>query len=258
MSKSEAYCMDCMEGMKQYPDKYFDLAVVDPPYGINVMSQPGGVTESISRSAEHRIPITQRSERERERESCIGGAKPFSLRGGGLVVSPKSYPAFDDSSIPGAGYFAELERVTRARIIWGGNYFLDFLGDTKCLIVWDKRRRGLDFADCELAWTNINEPSRIFEFKWNGMLQEDMKHKEERIHATQKPVALYSWLYEHYAEPGYKILDTHLGSGSSRIAAYERGLDFVGYEINKTIFDLQEERFRRHVSQLSLFAEVTE
>jgi len=160
---------------------------------------------------------------------------------------------FDDSSPPNAEYFRELTRVSKHQIIWGGNFFLDYLGKASCIIVWDKARRGLDQADCEIAWTNLPGQSRIFNFKWNGMLQEDMKNKEERIHATQKPVALYTWLYERFAKPGDKILDTHLGSGSSRIAAYEMGLDFTGYEINKTIFDLEEERFKSHTAQMNLF-----
>ena len=135
----------------------------------------------------------------------------------------------------------------------GGNYFLDYLGPTKCMIVWDKGRRGLNFADCEIAWTDIDEPARIFEFKWNGMLQGNMKDKEIRIHATQKPVALYSWIFENYAKKGMKILDTHLGSGSSRIAAYDAGLDFVGFEIEKEYFDREEKRFAEYTSQLDLF-----
>ena len=96
----------------------------------------------------------------------------------------------------------------------------------------------------------------MFEWKWNGMFQQDMKHKEKRIHATQKPVALYRYLFEHWAEPGDKILDPYLGSGSSRIAAWEAGLDFTGYEINETYFKLQEERFREHIQQTSLFSEL--
>ena len=121
------------------------------------------------------------------------------------------------------------------------------------MIVWDKARRGMTQADCEIAWTNLSGQSRIFNFKWNGMLQENMKHKEDRIHATQKPVALYSWLYERFAKEGDKILDTHLGSGSSRIAAYDAGLDFVGCEIDETYFRLEEERFKRHTAQMNLF-----
>ena len=167
----------------------------------------------------------------------------------------KFYPVFDDSSPPDETYFRELQRVSRNQIIWGGNFFLDHLGRATCMIVWDKKRRGLTQADCELAWTNLPGQSRIFEWKWNGMLQQDMKNKEERIHATQKPVALYKWLYQQFAKPGFKVLDTHLGSGSSRIAAYDAGLDFWGYEISRTYFDLQEERFARHAAQLSLFVD---
>ena len=126
---------------------------------------------------------------------------------------------------------------------------LDYLGAASCMIVWDKKRRGMDQADCEIAWTNLNGQSRIFDYLWNGMLQENMKKKEQRIHPTQKPVALYAWIFRNYAKPGMKILDTHLGSGSSRIAAWDAGLDFVGTEIDETYFNLQEERFKKHISQ---------
>lgn len=160
---------------------------------------------------------------------------------------------FNDSSPPDAEYFRELERVAKRRIIWGGNFFLDHLGAASCLIVWDKGRRNMAQADCEIAWTNLPGQSRVFDFKWNGMLQGDMKHKESRIHATQKPVALYRWIFQRYAKPGDKILDTHLGSGSSRIAAWDAGLDFWGYEIDETYFRLEEERFEAHTAQLSLF-----
>ena len=111
-----------------------------------------------------------------------------------------------------------------------------------------------DFADCELAWLSPGlGVARVFRFVWNGMLQGDMKNKEERFHPTQKPVALYKWILSKYAKPGDKILDTHLGSGSSRIAAYDLGFDFVGYEIDKFYFDKQEERFAKHTAQTSLF-----
>ena len=168
-------------------------------------------------------------------------------------IEAKFYPVFDDSSPPDAEYFRELERVSKRQIIWGGNFFLDYLNAASCMIVWDKGRRGMNQADCEIAWTSLKGQSRVFTFKWNGMLQEDMKDKEQRIHATQKPVALYRWIYQHYAKPGDKILDTHLGSGSSRIAAYDAGLDFVGYEIDETYFRLQEERFAAHAAQMNLF-----
>ena len=173
--------------------------------------------------------------------------------GGGFFSTPKTYKAFDDSHIPDASYFAEVKRVSKNQIMWGGNYFLDNLGATPCLIVWDKRRRGLNFADCEIAWTSFKSPSRIFEFKWNGMLQEDMKEKEKRIHPTQKPVALYEWLLKNYAKEGDKILDTHVGSGSSRIACEKLGFDFVGYEIDEYYWQEQEKRFQTEKWNIPLF-----
>ena len=121
------------------------------------------------------------------------------------------------------------------------------------MIFWDKCRDGINFADGEIAWTSFKSPTRRFTFRWNGMLQGDMANKENRIHPTQKPVALYQWLYKNFAKEGDKILDTHLGSGSSRIAAYDMGLDFYGYEIDETYFKLQEERFERHTAQGNLF-----
>lgn len=163
---------------------------------------------------------------------------------------------FDDSSPPDAEAFRELKRVSKKLIIWGGNFFLDYLGSASCMIVWDKKRRGLDQADCEIAWTNLKGQSRVFEYRWNGMLQENMKHKEERIHATQKPVDLYKYLYSLCRlEPGDKVLDPYLGSGSSRIAAWDMNLDFTGYEISRVYFDLQEQRFEKHTAQLNLFVD---
>lgn len=128
---------------------------------------------------------------------------------------------------------------------------------SKGFIVWDKRvndEMRNDFADCELAWLSEGlGVARVFRYVWNGMIQGNMKAKEDRFHPTQKPVALYSWIFRNYAQAGYKILDTHLGSGSSRIAAYDLNLDFVGYEIDKEYFDKQEERFAKHTAQTSLF-----
>lgn len=168
-------------------------------------------------------------------------------------MPPKTYKAFDDSQIPSAAYFSELARVSKKRIIWGGNYFLDHLGRTECLIVWDKRRRGLNFADCEIAWTNIKQPCRIFEFKWNGMLQEDMLNKEFRIHPTQKPVKLYEWILQNYAKQGDKILDTHVGSGSSLIACGRYKHDYVGFEIDEYYYKIAQERINNELSQMSIF-----
>ena len=121
------------------------------------------------------------------------------------------------------------------------------------MIVWDKKRRGMDQADCEIAWTNLKGQSRMFEYTWNGMLQGNMKNRETRIHPTQKPVALYDWIFKNYAKPGFKILDTHLGSGSSRSAAYNAGLDFIGFEIDRDYFEAQEKRFAEATAQIDFF-----
>lgn len=183
----------------------------------------------------------------------IGGSKPFgdSSRGG-LCVSPKIYKAFDDSHTPDAVYFRELSRVAKKQIIWGGNYFLNYLNATECLIVWDKGRRGINFADCEIAWTNLKEPCRIFEFLWNGMLQGDMANKEDRIHPTQKPVRLYTWLLSKYAKPGDKILDTHVGSASSLIACHQMGYKYVGFEIDPVYYKMAKERLKEAEDQITM------
>lgn len=149
-----------------------------------------------------------------------------------------------DSAPPSDEYFKELFRVSDKVIIWGGNYFS--LPPTKCFLVWRKPQISEDvsFSMLEYAWTNIDDTSKEYIC---------MSNEKDRIHPTQKPVALYRWIYQRYAKPNDKILDTHLGSGSSRIAAYDAGLDFVGYEIDETYFRLQEERFARHTAQTSLF-----
>lgn len=150
---------------------------------------------------------------------------------------------------PPPEYFQELARVSKAHIIWGGNYF--DLPPTRCFIVWRKTNipsEGFTMAPVEYAWTSFNDNARLFEAGSAALSGE-----ARRIHPTQKPVALYAWIFKTYAKPGYKILDTHLGSGSSRIAAHDAGLDFWGYEIDKTYFDLQEQRFEKHAAQLNLF-----
>ena len=147
---------------------------------------------------------------------------------------------------PQAEYFQELARVSKNQIIWGGNYF--DLPPTRCFLIWRKLNISENFsmAMAEYAWTSFNDNAKVFEYASQG-------NTEKRFHPTQKPVALYAWIYKLYAKPGMKILDTHLGSGSSRIAAYDAGLDFTGYEIAPTYFKLQEERFALHTSQTNLF-----
>lgn len=215
---SLAECRDCMEAMKTFPDKHFDLAVVDPPYGIKM---DGGAIGGCNLAQ-----VTQYAKKEWDRDAA----------------PPE--------------YFAELARVSKNQIIFGANHFLRRLAkapDTPCWIVWDKDNGGNNFADFEMAWTSFTTAARLFRFRWAGMLQGNMKCKEVRIHPTQKPVALYAWIFHNYAKPGDKILDTHLGSGSSRIAAYDLGLDFWGYEIDPEYYQAQEARFAAHRAQCSFF-----
>lgn len=225
-----AYNMDCMEAMREMPDKCFNLAVVDPVYG-DVTA--GGYITGKSR----------------------GGVGPHPEYNYELWNQPKT----------GREYFDQLFRVSKNQIIWGGNYFAaEIARDSQCWIVWDKcHPEGVKFADAELAWTSFDSKTRIFRFLWNGMcqgtpgngtkMQGNKSRNEKRIHPTQKPIALYAWIFKNYAQPGDKILDTHLGSGSSRIAAYDAELDFVGYEIDKEYFDKQEERFAAHAAQMNMF-----
>lgn len=144
-------------------------------------------------------------------------------------------------------YFEELFRISRNQIIWGGNYF--DLPPTRCFLIWRKLTISDQFsmAMVEYAWTSFNENAKCFEFAPQG------KKTDQRFHPTQKPVELYRWIYKNYAKQGDKILDTHLGSGSSRIAAWDAGLDFVGTEIDETYFKLEEERFAKHIAQGRLF-----
>lgn len=210
-----AYNMDCMEAMRQMPDNAFDLAVVDPPYGIGVDGQ-------------------------KERYDFKNPKHSRKLH------TQKDW----DKSIPPKEYFDQLFRVSRNQIVFGANYFVEHLHEGhKGWIVWDKGQHDLTMSDCELAYSSFDVPTRVFVLNRVALLQEGT------IHPTQKPTALYRWIFSRYAKPGYKILDTHLGSGSSRIAAYDAGFDFTGYEIDKTYFDLQEERFAKHTAQHNLFLE---
>ena len=222
-----AYNMDCLEAMRKMQDNEFDLAVVDSPYGIGILSM------NYTKSGAVRTHGHAAAKRRDYRKQGEWDVKPSKE------------------------YFGQLMRVSKKQIIWGGNYFSDMLPPSKGFICWDKRLNDEmtnDFADCEYAWCSDGlGVARMFRYCWNGMIQGDMKNKEERFHPTQKPVALYAWIFNRYAKPGYKILDTHLGSGSSRIAAYDAHLDFVGYEIDKEYFDKQEERFAAYTAQTRLF-----
>jgi len=215
------YNMDCMEGMKDYPDNHFELAIVDPPYGIG--------------------------------ESC---GKNIKRTGGLAQAKDYGYKEWDTSS-PNIIYFSQLERVSKQQIIWGANHFIEQfplkMANSSCWIVWDKVNYGNDFADCELAHTSFKSAVRQFTFQWNGMLQDDMKNKEFRIHPTQKPVKLYEWLLTNYAKEGDKILDTHLGSGSIALACHNMGFSLDGYEIDEDYFKSAKARLEEHQKQQQLF-----
>lgn len=213
------YNMDCLEGMKQIPDKFFELAVVDVPYGIGE-----------------------------------DGSKNHTR---GKLAKAQNYKGFagNDKNAPAADYFTELQRVSKNQIIWGANHFMSRLPnlDSPCWIVWDKDNGDSDFADCELAWTSFTTAVRRFKFRWAGMLQENMANKEIRIHPTQKPVALYRWLLDKYAKAGDKILDTHVGSGSSIIACNDMGFEYMGFELDTDYYNAALKRINTEKSQLKLF-----
>ena len=226
-----AYNMDCMEAMKEFPDNAFDLAVVDPPYGIGADNFKNGAGASKDGGKLYSTAVKMKN------RLNTGSGK---LKNRLLNQSDCSW----DSEPPQKEYFNELFRVSKNQIIWGGNYF--DLPPTRGIIVWDKVQPWENFSQVELAWTSFDRPAALFKM-CNTM--------SGKIHPTQKPIALYEWLLKKYAKVGDKILDTHLGSGSSRIAAYNMGFDFYGYEIDKIYFDLQEERFEKHTSQMNFFLE---
>jgi len=205
---SEVFNTDCLEYMRTLPDKAFQLAIADPPYGIGEDGKSNHSRNNMAKAT---------------------------------LYTPKEW---DAKAMP-QEWYDELRRISRNQIIWGANHFISHIPfDSPCWVVWDKKNSG-DFADCELAWTSFPTAVRIFRFMWNGMLQEDMSHKEIRIHPTQKPVALYAWLLKNYAKPGDRIFDPMMGSQSSRIAAYKMGFDYVGCELDKEYFDKGCERFNR-------------
>ena len=209
---------DCMDYMRGLPDKCFDLAIVDPPYGIG---------EDGSRNKSR-----------------------------GKLAKAKDYKPYagNDISSPSKELFDEMIRISKNQIIWGANHFISKIPyDSSCWIVWDKNNGDNDFADCELAWTSFKTAVRKYKFTWQGMLQENMKNKEFRIHPNQKPIKLYEWVLLNYATKGNKIFDPFLGSGSSAIAADILGFDFVGIELDKDYFEAAKLRLENHQRQLKIF-----
>jgi len=205
--------IDCMEIMPRYSDNHFDLAIVDPPYGINISQD---------------------------------------LHKRGISCSKNGYRRWDfkawDSCPPNDKYFDELFRVSKNQIIWGGNYF--DLPPTRCYLVWNKVQRKFSFADGELAWTSFDKSLRIFDYSRGSALNNS---KLDKIHPTQKPIKLYEWLLINNAKTGDKILDTHLGSGSIAIACHNYGFDLVGCEIDKEYYDKMMIRYNNRIAQQDLF-----
>lgn len=220
------YNMDCMEGMKEFSDKYFDLAIVDPPY----FSGP-------------------------EKRNYYGRTvSPIGVRW--------YYKPSDEWSIPEKEYFDELIRVSKNQIVWGCNYFDYNFGSGR--IIWDKCNQGSDFSDCEIAYCSMHDSVRLFRYMWNGMMQGksisegwiqqgNKALNEKRIHPTQKPVALYEWLLQKYTKFGDKILDTHVGSASSLIACHRMRHDFVGFEKDPHYYDLSKGRLDEERAQMNIY-----
>ena len=214
------YNMDCMEAMKEIPDKFFDLAIVDPPYGIG--EDGDKIKEYNSKPCED-----------------WKGRKPKEY-------NKKNW----DNARPNKEYFLELQRVSANQIIWGGNYFSDMLKPTGSWVVWDKQVVMPTFSDGEMAWCSMKNSLKIARFLWAGYRKCEVT---ERFHPTQKPVALYEWLLNNYAKQGDKILDTHVGSASSLIACHNLGFDYVGFELDPDYYNQATKRLERHKSQLNLF-----
>lgn len=208
VGNSVAYQMDCMEGLKQTPDKFYELCICDPPYG---------------------------------------GGQHFNFRFG---VGDSVY----QNDKPNHEYFQEIKRVSKNQIIWGGNYFAHDLPISRCWISWFKSQPLDNFSDFELAWTSFDRVSKQLNLESYGFRHSDKRNGESTIHPTQKPVALYKWLLTNYAKPGDRILDTHLGSGSHRIAAWDMGFDFWAWENDPDYFAAMQKRFEAHISKPVLFA----
>lgn len=244
-SFNTAFNADCMELLRNCPNNTFDICVCDPPYGAG-FTEGGGCKGWFTKY--HQDTCSQSVNAEREREdgpqyNRFGspGSRFEKYKREQIGEKGKKIIAWDVA--PGKEYFDELFRVSKHQIIWGGNYFE--LPPTRCFLIWKKLTISDKFtmAMCEYAWTSFNSNAKLFEFAPQG------KASDQRFHPTQKPVELYKWIYGLYAKPGMKILDTHLGSGSSRIAAWDMGIDFVGTEIDPEYFRLEEERFKKHIQQ---------
>lgn len=212
---------DCMEAMAKMPDKAYDLAIVDPPYGLQ-----GGINR-FGGGGVHT-------------KSSVKFGSRFNMAGSN---SSKKW----DTVTPSTEFFTELLRVSKNWIIWGANYFS--LAPCRGFIVWDKMQTVDNFSAAELAYTSFDTPSKIFQYRNHGIFRDDIA-----IHPTQKPIKLYEWLLKNYAKPGDRILDTHLGSGSIAIACHNMGYDLDGYELDRDYYEAACKRLADHQRQGALFA----
>lgn len=233
------YNMDCMDGMKEFPDKYFDLAIVDPPYGINATSFANG-----SGLKDHS-----------KKESTSRRVKKERLNHGGGKLKKRALNSLNcdwDSNPPGGEYFDELFRVSKNQIIWGGNYFTyKEIDGIKCglppkrgIVVWDKKQPWENYSQVEIAWTSFDCTAKIFRYR--------NTNDNGKIHPTQKPIALYEWLIEKFAKPNDILLDTHVGSASSLIAFKKNGFQFVGFEKDEYYYKTALERFQNETAQITI------
>ena len=207
---NKIYNEDCLETMKRMPDNFVDLILTDPPYGIK---------EARNNNASR-----------------------------GKLAIAKDYGSHDwDDKIPSKEIFKEMFRVSKNQIIFGGNYFVEYLKNSPCWIVWDKNNGDNDFADCELAWTSFKTAVRLKTWTWNGMLQHNMKDKETRYHPTQKPAGLIRWILTKYANDGNVIYDPFMGSGTTARACKDLGYVWIGSEISKEYCDIAEQRLKQEV-----------
>ena len=233
---SEVFCTDSLPEMKKFPDKFFDLAVVDPPYGINAPNMQMGSNLTRTKNG---YPAESVAVKLRKGRLNSGGGK---LKNRNIQMMPIDW----DYEKPGKAYFDELFRISKNQIIWGGNYF--DLPATRCIICWDKMQPWDNFSQWEMAWTSFDKPAKIYRISNTGGA-----NSEKKIHPTQKPVELYDCIYRDFGFDGMKVIDTHLGSGSNRISAWKAKANFYGYEIAETYFNDQENRWEVFKSQLRLF-----
>ena len=217
--KNKIIHADCMDIMKDIPDKYFELSIIDPPYGIKEDGRNNHTRSKLTASKNYSDKIRY------------------------------------DNDSPDKKYFNELFRISKNQIIFGANHFISKISfDSSCWIVWDKDNGLTDFADCELAWSSFKTAVRKFKYKWQGMLQENMKQKDILQHPNQKPVALYRWILQNYAKPGDKIIDTHSGSGSLACACHLEKFDFLAIEKDEEYWRRSVQRYNDIAGQKLLFA----